>query len=122
MATFSDSAPGASEIVADSSQAATMSSGRPSRSAPSTYVTGTPGPPPPARPPPGEAGPPPPPPRPPTPGDGAGEAAPRRCPHSLRPRRVGAARRERDRGAERVGTAQDRPEVARVGYVPERER
>ena len=35
-ATFSDSAPGASGIVAVSSQAATTSSGRPSRSAPST--------------------------------------------------------------------------------------
>ena len=40
----------------------------------------------------------------------------------LRPGRVGAARGERDAGAERVGRAQQRADVARVADVPERER
>ena len=46
----------------------------------------------------------------------------RRGADRLWPRRIGATRRERDRGAERIGRAQDRPEVARIGHVPERER
>ena len=42
--------------------------------------------------------------------------------HGLRPGRIGAAVRERDAGAERVGGAQQRPDVSRIGDVPERER
>ena len=40
----------------------------------------------------------------------------------LRPGRIGAAGRERDARAERVGGAQQRPDVSRIADVPERER
>ena len=46
----------------------------------------------------------------------------RRGAQRLRPERVGAAVGERDRGAERVGGAQQRADVAGIGDVPERER
>ena len=40
----------------------------------------------------------------------------------LRAQRVGAALRERDRGAERVGGAQQRSDISRIGDSPERKR
>ena len=46
----------------------------------------------------------------------------RRSPQRLRAGWIRAAGRKRDRGAERVGRAQDRSEVARIADAPERER
>ena len=46
----------------------------------------------------------------------------RRRAQRLRPGRVGAARGQRDAGAERIRGAQQRPDVAGIAHVPERER
>ena len=51
----------------------------------------------------------------------AEERAHRRA-QRLRAGRVGAAGRERDAGAERIRRAEQRPDVARIGDMPERER
>ena len=46
----------------------------------------------------------------------------RRGAQRLRAERVGAARGERDGGAEGIGRPQQRADVARIGDAPERER